>query len=324
MSRLLISQRLFDSAVAQLDGTDIEVDLRDGGHPMSRDALLQALQGCDGLVCLLTDVVDRAVLEANPQLRVVANVAVGYDNIDLATAQRLGIAVTNTPGVLTEATADLTLALLLAVARRVVEGDAFVRSGAWSGWQLVPDQMGIEVHGGVLGIIGMGQIGQAVARRAAHGFGMEVRYHSPHRLPATLERELRATAVTLPELLAEADVVSLHAPATDETDHLIGAEELDRMRRDAILINTSRGSLVDEDALVEALQAGTIAGAGLDVFEREPTPHPGLRDLRQRVVLLPHLGSATSTTRRRMAEVAVRDAIAVLAGEEPLHLVRRA
>lgn len=322
MSRLLVSQRLPAAAMALLAGTGIEVDARTADAPLPPADLAAALQGADGVVCLLTDVLGREVLEANRQLRVVANVAVGYDNIDLATADRLGIAVTNTPGVLTQATADLTMALLLAVSRRVVEADAFVRSGAWTRWELEPAHIGTDVHGATLGVVGMGRIGRAVARRAAHGFGMRILYTSPRRLPVDAEEELEATRVDLADLLGRSDVVSLHAPATPETHHLIGAAELDAMQPSAILLNTSRGALVDEGALVEALRTGAIAGAGLDVFEREPRVDPCLLELRERVVLLPHLGSATTATRCRMAELAVRNAIAVLRGEEPLTPVR--
>jgi glyoxylate reductase len=279
--------------------------------------IARALDGHAGLVCLLTDRIDAAVLAADPQLRVVANVAVGYDNIDIAAARKLGIVVTNTPGVLTHATADLAFALILGTARRLPEGDTYVRTGRWDGFHLLPDMLGADVHGATLGIFGMGRIGREVARRAAHGFDMRVLYHSRRRLPVEQETSLPAEYVDLDRLLAESDFLSIHAPLTPQTYHVIGAPELARMKPTAILINTSRGPLVDEAALADALAAGRIAGAGLDVFEAEPTVHSGLLELRERVVLLPHVGSATATTRRMMATVALANAAAVLRGEPP-------
>ncbi len=276
----------------------------------SREELAHGLQDADAAICLLTDNVDDRLLAAAPRLRILANYAVGYNNIDLAAAARRHIVVTNTPDVLTDATADLTWALMLAVARRVTEGDALVRRGAWTGW--APTQLlGTDVSGAVLGIVGLGRIGQAVARRAV-GFGMPVRYasrqgQSSPGIPP--EWHLR----TLPELLREADFLSLHVPLSAETRHLIGAKELAAMKPSAFLINTSRGPVVDEAALVAALRSRTIAGAGLDVFEQEPAIHPGLRELPQ-VVLLPHLGSATLATRIRMGMICLENIAAVLAG----------
>jgi glyoxylate reductase len=247
------------------------------------------------------------------RIKILANYAVGYNNIDLAAATRRGIVVTNTPDVLTESTADLTWALLLAVARRVAEGDAYVRSGSWSGW--TPTQMlGADVSGKVLGIVGMGRIGQAVAQRAA-GFNMQICYHSrsahaPDRLVAPWERR------TLADVLRHADFVSLHVPLTHETRHLIGREQLALMKPTAFLINTARGPVVDEAALVTALEQQRLAGAGLDVFEEEPAVHFGLRVLRQ-VVLLPHLGSATLATRVRMGMICLENIGALFEGRSP-------
>lgn len=309
--RLLVAHPSILAAGGPVPDTDaVTVDVWD-----RVGTLADALSGYDGVVCLLTDRLDRAALEANPRLRVVANVAVGFDNIDVDTARRLGMVVTNTPDVLTEATADLTMALLLAVARRIPEGDELVRSGRWDGWHLLPDNLGMDVSGRTMGIIGLGRIGQAVARRAAFGFDMPVLYHRRNRLAAEREDALRVRYAPLPELLAGSDVVSVHAPLTEQTHHLIGAAELARMRGDAILLNTARGPLIDEAALAEALAAGRIAGAGLDVFEREPQVHPALLALRERVVLLPHVGSATAATRRRMAQIALTNALAVLRDE---------
>ncbi|ULA68420.1 MAG: Glyoxylate reductase [Nitrospira sp.] len=276
----------------------------------SWDAVKTGLRDADAAICTLTDRVDASLLAEATRLKILANYAVGYNNIDLAAAKAHGIVVTNTPNVLTDSTADLTWALLLAVARRVAEGDAYVRSGDWSGW--APTQMlGTDVSGKTLGIIGMGRIGQAVAQRAT-GFNMRVRYTS--RTAAALEGlppqwEPRALA----ELLKEADFVSLHVPLTAVTHHLIGARQLALMKPTAFLINTSRGSVIEEAALADALLQRRLAGAGLDVFEQEPAFHPSLRELRQ-VVLLPHLGSATLATRVRMGMICLENIAAVFAG----------
>lgn len=286
----------------------IEVEVHTGPAPPTRAQLLAGAQQADGLVTLLSDQIDAALFAACPGLRVVANYAVGYDNIDVLAASAHGVRVTNTPDVLTEATADLTWALLLSVARRVREGQRLARSGAWSGW--APSELlGLELSGRTLGIVGPGRIGQAVARRA-RGFGMRV---------LTVGRP-GSGGVELTTMLAEAHVVSLHCPLTNDTHHLIGAAELAQLRRGAVLLNTARGPIVDEAALVAALEAGHLRGAGLDVFENEPAVHPGLVG-RDDVVLLPHLGSATEHTRRRMAEMAVHDAVAVLEGREPMNPV---
>jgi glyoxylate reductase len=259
------------------------------------------VRGVDALLCLLTDRIDAAVLERADRLKIVANMAVGTDNIDLEAADRCGIAVSNTPDVLTDATADLTFALLLGVARRLVWGDQLVRSGAFTGWS--PGLgLGMDVTERTLGIVGAGRIGQAVAERA-RGFRMTV-----------LETD-RDAGVPLSALLERSDFVSLHVPLSKETHHLIGEAELRRMRSHAILINTARGSAIDERALVRALREGWIAGAGLDVFESEPQLAPGLADL-PNVVLTPHVGSATIATRNRMAEIAARNVVAAVEGRE--------
>jgi len=247
----------------------------------------------------------------------VANVAVGYENIDVEVARDLGIVVTNTPDVLTEATADLTFALLLAAARRVSEADAAVRRGEFPAWGLAQPLTGSDVHGKTLGIVGMGRIGTAVARRGRLGFGMRILYHNRSRNEPA-ERELDAERVGFQELLEGSDFVCVHVPLTEETWHLFDRDALRRMKSTAVLVNVARGPVVDEAALVDALEEGAIAGAGLDVFEREPEVHPGLLRLRERVVLTPHLGSATHETRRRMAELAVSNVLAVLSAQPPL------
>jgi glyoxylate reductase len=320
--RLLVTQRLFDDTVpTAFAGSSVQVDVRDADLPLAAGELATRLAGYHGVVCQLTDRMDESVLEANPQLEVIANVAVGVDNIDLPAARRLGITVTNTPDVLTETTADLALALVLAVARRLPEADDFVRSGAWTSWKLSPSLMGVDLYGKTLGLFGMGRIGRAVARRAVHGFGMRLIYASRSPLPPELERELAATRVELDELLSAADVVSLHAALTPETRHVLGAAQFAAMKSSSILVNTARGALVDEAALADALENGQIWGAGLDVFEDEPRVHPRLLTVQERLVLAPHLGSATLDTRRRMADMAARDARAVLEGRAPAYPV---
>ena len=269
----------------------------------------------DAWVTLLTDTIDAARLATAPRLRVVANVAVGVDNVDLAACRARGVVVTNTPGVLTEATADLAFGLILAAARRIAEGDRLVRSGGWSGWG--PSFMvGPKVHGAALGIVGFGRIGQAVARRA-RGFGMHVFYTQRAPLPEPLARVLGATYLPLDELLAAADIVSLHCPLTPETRGLLSAARLASMKPGSVLVNTSRGPIVDEAALAHALAHGPLAAAGLDVFEDEPRVHPALLACAN-AVLTPHIASADHTTRAAMARMAADNVLAVLAGEVAL------
>lgn len=280
----------------------------------SRPDVLQRVAGKDALICLLTEKVDRELLDvAGPNLRIVANVAVGYDNIDVPACTERKIAVSNTPGVLDETTADFTWTLLLAVARRLVEGDRLARSGKWLQWNF--DLLcGTDIWGKTLGIIGLGRIGRAVARRAS-GFRMSVIYNSRSRAPEEIEQELHAEYRTLEQVLQQADFVSLHVPLNQKTLGLIGPAELAMMKRTAFLINTTRGPVVQEAALVQALDEGLIAGAALDVFEREPLISDGLR--RDNVVLAPHLGSASIETRTKMALIAVDNAIAFFSGRRP-------
>jgi glyoxylate reductase len=272
--------------------------------------------GADAVVTLLHDRVDDAFLDAaGPSLRVVANVAVGYDNIDVPACGRRGVAATNTPGVLVDATADIAMALILMSTRRLGEAERMVREGGTWSWSMF-FMLGAGLQGKTLGIVGLGQIGAATARRA-RAFGMGIAYAGRRRADAALESELGAAMLDLDELLATADVVSLHTPLSDVTRHLIDARRLALMKPTAHLVNTSRGPVVDEAALAAALRAGTIAGAGLDVFEREPEIDPGLRGL-ENVVLIPHLGSATIETRTAMGVLAAQNAVAVLAGKPPV------
>ncbi len=280
----------------------------------SRPELLKRVAGKDALICLLTETIDRELLDAaGPGLRIVANVAVGFDNIDVPACTERNIAVTNTPGVLDETTADFAWALLMAVARRVVEGDRLARSGAWLQWNF--DLLcGTDVWGKTLGIIGLGRIGRAVARRAS-GFRMRVIYHSTTRAPVEIEKELNAEYLPQDQVLRQADFLSLHVPLNEKTRGLMGPLEFGKMKSSAFLINTTRGPVVQEAALVDALDRGVIAGAALDVFEREPVISDGLR--RDNVVLAPHLGSASVETRTRMAMIAVENVIAFFGGQPP-------
>jgi glyoxylate reductase len=311
-STFAVTNRIPEPAVEMLRAAgEVRIDERE--MPLPRDELLKLVRGADAVVTLLHDRVDEELLEAaGPRLRCVANVAVGYDNVDLEAAARRGVAVTNTPGVLDDATADLTLALILAATRRIVEGDRLIRSRAPWTWGL-SFMLGSSLQGKLLGIVGLGRIGRRVAERA-RAFGMEIAYHSRHEAPAEAAA-LSAERLSLEQLLERADIISLHCPLTPETHHLIDAAALERMKPSAVLVNAARGPIVDERALAEALAAGRIAAAGLDVYEREPRVEPGLREL-DNVVLVPHLGSATVETRTAMAELAARNAIAAVRGEE--------
>jgi glyoxylate reductase len=280
----------------------------------SRDELIAEARGKDALVTLLTEKVDAGVLAALPTVKIVANVAVGFDNLDVAAGTAAGVVMSNTPGVLDETTADLAFALLMASARHIVEGDRLTRTGTWGGWGIM-QLLGHDVHHATLGIVGFGRIGRAVARRAA-GFGMTVLYADAFAAAPEVERELGVRRVSMDELLAASDFVSVHVPLMNETHHLIDAAALAKMKRTAHLINTSRGPVVDEAALAEALRSGTIAGAGLDVYEFEPKVSPALMSL-DNVVLLPHIASASYATRGKMAEIAARNVIAFFAGEVP-------
>jgi len=315
--KVLVTRELPREALERL-GKHCDVDLNDEDRPLTREELMRRIRDKDGILSMLTDQVDGELMDAAPGLKVISNYAVGFNNIDVKEATRRGIAVTNTPGVLTESTADLTWALIMDVARRVTEGDRVTRAGRWPGWSPMW-MLGQDVHGATLGIVGMGRIGKAVARRA-RGFDMQVIYYSRTRLPEEEERALRVSYRPFPELLRQADFISLHVPYSEETHHLIGPAELAMMKPTAYLINTSRGPLIDEQALVRALRESQIAGAGLDVYEHEPELTEGLAEL-DHVVLSPHLGSSTWGTRLRMAKVAVENLLATLQGKRPPHLV---
>jgi glyoxylate reductase len=314
-ARIVVTRRIPEPAIELLEGAgDVWVSPHD--RPLATDELQAAVAGADGVVTLLHDRVDDAFLDAaGSRLRIVANAAVGYDNIDVRACSRRGVFVSNTPGVLTEATADLAFALILMATRRLGEGERLIRARTPWSWSMF-FMLGSGIQGKTLGVVGLGKIGLATARRA-RAFGMEIAYAGRRRAPAEIETELAARFLPLEELLAQADVVSLHCPLSAETHHLIDAEALGRMKPSAYLVNTTRGPVVDEAALAEALRAGTIAGAGLDVFEREPEVHEALLGL-ESVVLIPHLGSATVETRTAMGVLAARNVVAVVGGDAPV------
>lgn len=315
MVKSLFISNALPSEALNLIPKEVAVDYNESLAALPQAEFLSRLKGKDGLICHITSTINDEVLAAAPGLKVVANVAVGYNNIDIAAARRRGVVITNTPDVLTETTADFAWALLMAAARRVVEADHFARSGQWRRWQW--DLLwGADVHGKTLGILGFGRIGRAVARRAS-GFAMRVLYYDAVRPAPAVERELSATYAEPEAILREADFVSLHTPLLPETRHLINERTLRLMKKTAILVNAARGPIVDEAALVRALEEGWIAGAGLDVFEEEPRIHPGLLPLAN-VVLAPHIASASPDTRIAMASLAVRNSLAVLDGKPPL------
>jgi glyoxylate reductase len=314
---VLVTGNLPDTEIDRIE-REHRVQVHRGDCPMERRDVLDSIGDKQGLLSMITDRVDAELLDRAPELRIIANFGVGYNNIDVTAATRRGIMVTNTPGVLTDATADLTMALMLAVARRVVEGDLRTRQGRFRFW--APFHfLGHEITGKTLGIVGMGRIGRAVARRAA-GFDMRVLYHNRNPLAEEEARALQVHYAELKTLLQEADFISLHTPLTPRTRHLIGSRELAWMKSDAFIINTARGAVIDEQALVEALEQGRIAGAGLDVYENEPALTSGLERL-DNVVLLPHVGSATVETRCRMAAMAVDNLLAGLQGRTPPNCV---
>lgn len=316
--KVFVTRKILEEGLNMLrEKFDVEVSDYDGVIP--RKMLLEKVKGVDAILSLLTDTIDAEVMDAaGSNLKVIANYAVGYNNIDVEEATKRGIMVTNTPGVLTETTADLAWALMMAIARRIVEADRFVREGKFRGWEPML-LLGTDVHGATLGIVGFGRIGQAMARRAL-GFNMKVLYYDNARVPEQVEKELKAAYVDLPTLLRESDFVSLHVPLTKETHHLIGEKELRMMKKGAYLINTARGPVVDEKALVKALKEGWIKGAALDVFENEPEVEPELLKL-ENVVLAPHIASASYATRSRMSIMAAENIIKALSGEIPPNLV---
>jgi glyoxylate reductase len=312
MARVLVTRQLPPGGLDPLEGH--ELVRREGDQPLTHQELVDAAAGVDAIVCLLTDRIDAGVIAAGRNLKAIGNVAVGYDNVDVAAAERAGVAVCNTPGVLDETTADVAFGLILAASRLFGEAERDLRAGRWTAWN-INQYLGYDVHGATLGLVGYGRIGQAVGRRAA-GFGMRVLHHTRH--PTGQPGHL----ASLDELLASADVVSLHVPLSEHTRHLIGRRELELMKPSAVLVNTARGPVVDSEALAEALESGAIFAAGLDVYEDEPHVPPKLLAA-PRTVLLPHVGSGSLQTRTAMARLAADGVRAVLAGERPANLVTR-
>ncbi len=314
--KVLATRPLFPAAQEILDAA-CEAEYWTKPERISREELLSRIKDKDGVVCLLTEKVNLELLSAAPKLRIAANVAVGFDNIDVTACTKRGVVATNTPGVLDETTADFAWTLMMSVARRIVEGDTLARSGNWTGWDL--DQLvGTDVWGKTLGIVGFGRIGRAVARRAL-GFQMKVIYADAVRAPEAVEKEWKAEYRGMASLLAESDFVSLHVPLLPETRGLFDAARFSKMKPTAYLINTSRGAVVDEAALVQALEGGKIAGAALDVFENEPLIHPGLK--RSNVVLAPHIASASIETRTKMACMAAENVVALFKGQRPPNML---
>jgi glyoxylate reductase len=318
-SRVLVMHPVLDPAPALLEEAAVDVMPYPEGRPLTEDAIREAVEvnGCQGILSQVMDPIRETVL-STPGLEIVANVAVGYDNIDVPAATRNRVMATHTPGVLTDTTADFAFALMMAAARRVAEGDRLIRAGEFGGWA-IDMLLGQDVWGATLGLVGVGRIGGAVAKRA-RAFDMRILYTDAVALPPDVERELGATRVELDELLREADFVSLHVPLTPDTRHLIGAAQLDRMKPSAILVNTSRGPVVDEAALAAALRDRRIFAAGLDVFEHEPDVHADLLGL-DNVVLAPHIASGSVRTRSEMSALAVRNLLAGLRGERPPNLL---
>ncbi|MFW9847431.1 MAG: glyoxylate reductase [Candidatus Thorarchaeota archaeon] len=316
--RVFVTRLIPDEGLIQIKET-FETSVWEKEAPPSKAEIISKAADCTGIATLLSDPIDAELMDALPELKVIAQYAVGYDNIDVEAATERGIMVTNTPGILTETTADLTWALILATARRVPEADRYIRNGRWSVAWGPRMLLGRDVYGATLGIVGAGRIGTAVAKRAA-GFSMKILYYS-RSSNEEMEARLGGERTDLITLLRESDIVSIHVPLTDETRNMIGAKELQEMKSKAILVNTARGSIVDEDALAHSLQSGGIAGAGLDVFREEPVPTDSRFIDLDNVVILPHIGSASVDTRAKMAEMCAMNLISAMKGERPPNLV---
>jgi len=315
--KVMITREVFDEVLEYLSQY-FEVTSNQSDVPMDQGTLAAKLSDKQGALITLSDRVDEALLSRCPNLKAVCNIAVGYNNIDLEACTKAKVMATNTPGVLDDTTGDFTWTLILATARRLTEAETYLRNGQWDGWKL-KQFLGLDVHHATLGIFGLGRIGQVVARRAI-GFEMKVIYHDVRRAAPDIEQACRANFVSKEELLEQADIVTIHVPYSPATHHLIGKRELEQMKPSAILINPSRGGIVDDSALIEALRSGTIAGAGLDVFENEPKLNPGFLELKN-VVLAPHIASSSKATRFKMAMLAAQNLVAALTGKTPPNLL---
>ncbi len=316
MDKVYISRNIFSEALDVLRREGIMSTMNEADTPLSRRELIDHIRGFNGLICLLTDTVDEEVFASSPGLKAVSNVAAGFNNIDVAAATRHGVIVTNTPGVLTETTADLAFALMICAARKIAEANRYTRAGKFDGWKLKQPHLGTDIYAKTLGIIGMGNVGIALARRSRLGFNMDVIY-CDERPCREAEEKLGARRVSFDELLKRSDFISIHVPLTDRTRHLFGAREFKKMKSGSYLINTARGPIVNEVDLVDALKKGIIAGAGLDVFEDEPCINPELLKLENSVVLTPHIGSASYETRIKMSVLAAENMAAALNGRQP-------
>jgi len=319
MSRpeVFVTRKLPQKALTMIE-KECSMEINPHDRAMTRGELKEAIQGIDGLLCLLTDDIDEELLDLNPDLKVIANYAVGYDNIDVEACTQKGIPVSNTPGVLDDTTADLAWTLLMCTARRVIEADKFIRAGKYEGWGPMMF-LGGDIYNKTLGIIGLGRIGTGVARRARKGFGMDVNYYDANRKKEA-EKELGINYLELNDLLKKSDFISIHVPLTSATEKMIGEKEFKIMKESAYLVNTARGAVIDEKALLQALRDGEIAGAGLDVYEDEPKLTPGLAG-QDNVVLLPHIGSASIETRTKMATMAAKNLLAGLKGEKMPNII---
>jgi len=318
MTKVFVTRRIPKKGIEMLKQKGYELEVNEEDRVLAKKEIIKGVKGKDALLCLLTDTIDSDIIDAEPGLKAISNYAVGYNNIDVEYATKKKIPVTNTPGVLTDTTADLAFTLMMAAARRIGEGERLARAGRFKGWGPLM-LLGQDIHGKTLGIIGAGRIGTAIAKRAEKGFGMKILYTDTHK-NERLEKEVDARFVTQEELLKESDFVTLHVPMLPETKHLISEKELGMIKKTAILINTSRGPVVDEKALIKALKEKKIFSAGLDVFENEPDIPKELREL-ENVVIVPHLGSASVETRTKMATLAAQNLIDVMEGRVPKHLV---
>lgn len=321
MGSIYVSRRTFDESLDMLEDAGHDVSVNDSSEALPKKELIERTRNKDGLICLLNDEIDGEFLDACSNLKVVSNAAVGYDNIDLEAATERGVMVTNTPGVLTETTADLAFALILSAARRIPEADEYSRKDKYEGWELMQPHMGVDVYGKTLGILGMGRIGGAVAERGAKGFGMHIIYNNKKTNRKELEDEIGAKKVNFEDFLRNSDFLSIHSPLTEETEGMFKMEEFRKMKKGSILINTARGPIVDEDDLAQAIEEGELRGAAIDTFENEPDVNPRLAELKEFVVLTPHIGSASLETRLEIAKLAAENMIAGLEGKKPPNLV---
>lgn len=320
MADIFVSRRIFQEAIEMLEDEGHNVEINDTARILPQEELIEKSKDKDALVCLLNDAIDENFLDECSDLEIVANVAVGYDNIDVDAATERDVMVTNTPGVLTGTTADFAFTLLVSAARRIPEADGYSRKDKYEGWELMQPHMGVDVYEKTLGVVGMGRIGQAVSRRAHNGFDMDIIYSDVEPME-DIEEELDAEYVDFEEILERSDFITIHTPLIPETEGMFGAEEFKKMKDSAILVNAARGPIVDEDALAEAIKAGEVRGAAIDTFEDEPSVNPKLAEIEEFVVLTPHIASASQETRLKMARMAADNVNSGLKGEKPPNIV---